>query len=71
MSLSTKPIEAESASSEARYGQATEAGARAKSRIASIDIMRGLLALILYFPSRAFARYKHREKRNKPWLSYL
>ncbi len=30
-----------------------------------------ILALILYFPTKAFANYKHREKRNKPWLSYL
>ncbi len=30
-----------------------------------------LLIVLLYLPSKAFAEYKHREKRNKPWLSYL
>jgi uncharacterized membrane protein len=30
-----------------------------------------VLAVALYFPTKAFANYKHREKRNKPWLSYL
>ena len=29
------------------------------------------LAVALYYPTKAFASYKHREKRNKPWLSYL
>jgi uncharacterized membrane protein len=29
------------------------------------------LATALYVPTRAFARYKHREKRNKAWLSYF
>ena len=30
-----------------------------------------VLAVALYPPTRAFASYKHREKRNKPWLSYF
>lgn len=30
-----------------------------------------ILAVTLYFPTRAFAAYKHREKRNKAWLSYF
>jgi hypothetical protein len=30
-----------------------------------------VLAVALYYPTKAFANYKHREKRNKPWLSYL
>lgn len=30
-----------------------------------------VLAVALYFPTKAFANYKHREKRNKPWLSYV
>ncbi|MBT8144105.1 MAG: DUF1624 domain-containing protein, partial [Gammaproteobacteria bacterium] len=30
-----------------------------------------VLAVGLYFPLKAFADYKHREKRNKPWLSYV
>jgi len=30
-----------------------------------------VLAVILYFPTKAFAEYKHREKRNKAWLSYF
>jgi len=30
-----------------------------------------VLAVALYRPAKAFAEYKHREKRNKPWLSYF
>jgi uncharacterized membrane protein len=30
-----------------------------------------VLAVAVYLPTRAFAHYKHREKRNKPWLSYF
>jgi hypothetical protein len=30
-----------------------------------------VLAVAVYLPTRAFASYKHREKRNKPWLSYF
>lgn len=30
-----------------------------------------VLALALYPPVKAFAAYKHREKRNRPWLSYF
>lgn len=30
-----------------------------------------ILAVTLYFPTRAFSAYKHREKRNKAWLSYF
>lgn len=30
-----------------------------------------VLAVGLYFPLKAFATYKHREKRSKPWLSYV
>ena len=30
-----------------------------------------VLTVGLYFPLKAFADYKHREKRNKPWLSYV
>lgn len=29
------------------------------------------LAVALYYPTNAFAKFKHREKRNKPWLSYF
>lgn len=29
------------------------------------------IAVALYYPTKAFAGYKHREKRSKPWLSYL
>lgn len=36
-----------------------------------IWIGTAVLAVALYPPSRAFANYKHREKRNKPWLSYF
>ncbi len=66
------------------------------SRIASIDIMRGLVIILMMLDhvcerfymhvrtgdpialvavhhplARAFSVYKHREKRNKPWLSYF
>lgn len=30
-----------------------------------------VLAVAVYRPTKAFADYKHREKRNKPWLSYF
>lgn len=30
-----------------------------------------LLTLGLYFPTKKFAAYKHKRKREKPWLSYL
>ena len=30
-----------------------------------------VLAVALYPPTKAFANFKHREKRNKPWLSYF
>ncbi|MEM9618911.1 MAG: heparan-alpha-glucosaminide N-acetyltransferase domain-containing protein [Pseudomonadota bacterium] len=30
-----------------------------------------ILTLAMYPPAKAFAAYKHREKRNKPWLSYF
>ncbi|MEM8984483.1 MAG: heparan-alpha-glucosaminide N-acetyltransferase domain-containing protein [Pseudomonadota bacterium] len=30
-----------------------------------------LLAVVMYPPAKTFARYKHREKRNKPWLSFF
>jgi uncharacterized membrane protein len=36
-----------------------------------IWIGTAVLAVALYAPTRAFANYKHREKRNKPWLSYF
>lgn len=37
------------------------------------DIWLGALVLIaaLYYPASRFSSYKHREKHNKPWLSYL
>lgn len=30
-----------------------------------------ILTLILYLPTKKFAAYKHKHKREKPWLSYL
>jgi len=30
-----------------------------------------ILAVVLYYPTKVFAAYKHREKRNKAWLSYF
>ncbi|MGQ0835390.1 MAG: DUF1624 domain-containing protein [Gammaproteobacteria bacterium] len=36
-----------------------------------IWIGAAVLAVALYRPTKAFADYKHREKRNKPWLSYF
>ncbi|TQV73566.1 DUF1624 domain-containing protein [Exilibacterium tricleocarpae] len=41
------------------------------SSVGQIWIGAALLALILYFPSKAFANYKHREKHNRAWLSYF
>jgi uncharacterized membrane protein len=29
------------------------------------------LTLLIYYPLKAFAKYKHKHKSNKPWLSYL
>jgi uncharacterized membrane protein len=41
------------------------------SHVGEIWLGAVVLALLLYLPSKVFAEYKHREKRNKPWLSYL
>lgn len=30
-----------------------------------------LLVVVLYYPTKKFAKYKHENKKNKPWLSYL
>ena len=41
------------------------------SNVAWIWVGAVTLVLVHYPIARAFASYKHREKRNKPWLSYL
>lgn len=39
--------------------------------VGQIWLGAGLLAALLYLPAKTFSAYKHREKRSKPWLSYL
>lgn len=41
------------------------------STVTEIWLGTVFLALVLYYPSKKFAHYKHKEKRNKPWLSYF
>ncbi|MCY3794266.1 MAG: hypothetical protein OXG51_07810, partial [Gammaproteobacteria bacterium] len=41
------------------------------SSVAWIWVGTVALVLVHYPIARTFASYKHREKRNKPWLSYF
>jgi len=54
---------------EARWGQ-THGGYFALDHVASLWVITAVLALALYWPTRAFARFKAR-RRDLAWLRYL
>ncbi len=54
---------------EARWGQ-THGGYFAVDHVASLWVITAVLAVALYWPTRAFARFKAR-RRNLAWLRYL
>ena len=54
---------------EARWGQ-THGGYFAVDHVASLWVITAVLALVLYWPTRAFARFKAR-RRDLAWLRYL
>ncbi|GEA12355.1 membrane protein [Alteromonas sp. KUL49] len=39
--------------------------------VAQIWIGAAMLIALLYYPAKRFSNYKHKEKHNKPWLSYF
>lgn len=39
--------------------------------VGEIWLWTAVLIAVLFYPAKRFANYKHREKRNKPWLSYF
>ena len=44
---------------------------QAAARIASTDVLRGLVMLLTMLDHVRERFYKHRKKRSKPWLSYF
>ena len=41
------------------------------AHVSWIWVVTVFLAFALYYPAKIFANFKHREKRNRPWLSYF